>query len=72
MEAGFLNQQPDHQNRVQKPDETASPPETAPGHGERVSTDEARGASRAGLWKMLAASLVIVIVGFALVAVFSG
>lgn len=53
-------------------DATASPPETTPGAGENVSTDDARGARRAGLWKMLAASLLIVIVGFGLVAVFSG
>lgn len=75
MEAGTLNQQTDHQNTppASDPAEAApSPPETAPGAGERVSTEEARGARRAGVWKMLAASLLIVVIGLALVALFTG
>ncbi len=70
-----MNQQTDDQNTAQSPDpadSTASPPETAPGAGERVSTEEARGGRRAGVWKMLAASLLIVVIGFALVAFFTG
>lgn len=75
MEAGTLNQQTDHQNTPQPSDPTkatASPPETAPGAGERISTQEARGARKTGVWKILAASLVIVVIGFALVALFTG
>ena len=41
-------------------------------HGAVVTEEQATGATHVGLWKILAASLVLVIVGFAIVSGFSG
>ncbi len=38
---------------------------------ETLETERLTGASRVGLWKILAASLVIVVLGFALIAGFT-
>jgi hypothetical protein len=41
----------------------------SPKHTEEVrETERISGASRVGLWKILAASLIIVIIGFGLIA----
>ena len=43
-----------------------------PGKQEEIlETERIRGASNVGLWKMLAASLVLVVIGFALIAGFT-
>lgn len=48
------------------------PDAATPGHGERVHPVEARAGNRFGIWKILAASLVLAVIGLALVtAVFN-
>ena len=50
------------------PEASAPDPDAAtPGHGERVHPVEARAGSRFGIWKILAASLVIAVAGMALI-----
>ena len=46
------------------------PEPDAPGNGKHISTDDARAGYNFGVWKILAGSLVLVIIGYALVSIF--
>ena len=46
------------------------PDATTPGTGVRVETDAVRAGYNFGVWKILAGSLVLVLVGYALVSIF--
>ncbi len=43
---------------------------TTPGDGVRIETQEVRAGQRTGVWKILAGSLFLVLIGYALVSVF--
>lgn len=49
---------------------TPDPDEATPGDGERIHPVEARAGSRFGVWKILAASLLLAILGMALITAF--
>jgi hypothetical protein len=38
------------------------------GEGDRIETEDARGGQSVGLWKILAGSMILVVLGFALMA----
>lgn len=53
--------------------ENSAPPRPepdAPGNGVHISTDDARAGYNFGVWKILLGSLVLVVIGYALVSIF--
>ena len=46
------------------------PDATTPGEGIRIDTDAVRAGYNFGVWKILAGSLALVIIGYALVSIF--